>query len=148
MTCRFSLSRLLSFLCHSCLDNLALKFASWFSLLCALTRIQTDSLRMLTHISISSSLFFSYSFSFLREKGINRAGNVLIPNNNYCDFERWVQPIYDTMAEEQKTREFDFTPSELIARFGKEIASEPRHEESICYWAYKVCALSHLLLFC
>lgn len=40
----------------------------------------------------------------LRDEGINRAGNLLIPNENYCLFENWVTPILDKMVEEQKTK--------------------------------------------
>ncbi|NWJ02480.1 DHYS synthase, partial [Crypturellus undulatus] len=29
----------------------------------------------------------------LRERGINRIGNLLVPNDNYCKFEDWLMPI-------------------------------------------------------
>ncbi|NXW74491.1 DHYS synthase, partial [Hirundo rustica] len=29
----------------------------------------------------------------LRENGINRIGNLLVPNDNYCKFEDWLMPI-------------------------------------------------------
>lgn len=38
----------------------------------------------------------------LREKGINRIGNLLVPNDNYCKFEDWIMPILDQMLKEQK----------------------------------------------
>ena len=38
----------------------------------------------------------------LRESGINRIGNLLVPNDNYCKFEDWLMPILDTMLKEQK----------------------------------------------
>jgi len=38
----------------------------------------------------------------LRKKGLNRIGNLIVPNENYCKFEDWVTPILDTMLEEQK----------------------------------------------
>ena len=38
----------------------------------------------------------------LRAKGLNRIGNLLVPNDNYCRFEEWVMPILDAMLEEQK----------------------------------------------
>lgn len=38
----------------------------------------------------------------LREKGLNRIGNLLVPNDNYCKFEDWVVPILDQMLIEQK----------------------------------------------
>ncbi|XP_071877853.1 probable deoxyhypusine synthase [Bombus fervidus] len=69
----------------------------------------------------------------LRERGINRIGNLLVPNNNYCLFEDWVMPILDTMLAEQKERGTIWTPSKVIARLGVEI----NNEDSIYYWAAK-----------
>lgn len=40
----------------------------------------------------------------LRPKGINRIGNLLVPNNNYCKFEDFVMPLLDEMLEEQKSK--------------------------------------------
>lgn len=37
----------------------------------------------------------------LRAKGLNRIGNLLAPNDNYCKFEDWIQPIFDQMMKEQ-----------------------------------------------
>lgn len=45
---------------------------------------------------------FSIPGRELRLKGINRIGNLLVPNDNYCKFEDWIMPILDTMLEEQK----------------------------------------------
>ena len=42
----------------------------------------------------------------LRERGINRIGNLLVPNDNYCKFEDWIMPILDKMLEEQKEQVF------------------------------------------
>mmetsp|Transcript_15536 Transcript_15536/g.18704 ORF Transcript_15536/g.18704 Transcript_15536/m.18704 type:complete len:364 (+) Transcript_15536:76-1167(+) len=69
----------------------------------------------------------------LRVKGLNRIGNLLVPNDNYCKFEDWLMPILDTMLEEQKTEGTVWTPSKMIWRLGKEI----NDETSVCYWAYK-----------
>lgn len=69
---------------------------------------------------------------------MNRIGNLVVPNSNYCAFEDWVIPILDRMLEEQeaskKTDEpFSWPPSKLIARLGQEI----NDERSVCYWAWK-----------
>ncbi|XP_053672616.1 probable deoxyhypusine synthase [Anopheles nili] len=69
----------------------------------------------------------------LREKGINRIGNLLVPNENYCQFENWVTPILDEMLEEQKSKGTLWTPSKVIARLGEKI----NDETSIYYWAAK-----------
>jgi deoxyhypusine synthase len=38
----------------------------------------------------------------LREKGINRIGNLLVPNNNYVKFEDWLMPKLDKMLDDQE----------------------------------------------
>ncbi|KAK3826241.1 MAG: deoxyhypusine synthase [Linnemannia elongata] len=77
---------------------------------------------------------FSLEGAKLRRQGLNRIGNLLVPNDNYCKFEDWVVPILDKMLAEQNGEEkAHWTPSSVIRRLGKEIA----HEESIYYWAYK-----------
>jgi len=90
----------------------------------------------------------------LRKKGINRIGNLLIPNRNYCQFEDWMNPLIEIMHNEQdqKDREwakevananlkdgeelperFVWTPSKMIERLGHEIDNE----SSVLYWAAK-----------
>jgi len=85
---------------------------------------------------------FKMRGSALREKGLNRAGNILIPNDNYCAFEDWLMPILDSCLEEQQRAEnpVSWTPSKLIHRLGREI----NHEDSICFWASK----NALPIFC
>lgn len=78
---------------------------------------------------------FNLDGKALREKGLNRIGNLLVPNNNYCKFEDWIIPILDQMVFEQNNTadRTVWTPSKIIRRLGKEI----NNEESIYYWAYK-----------
>lgn len=76
---------------------------------------------------------FSLPGAYLRSKGLNRIGNLLVPNDNYCKFEDWIIPIFDQMLKEQKEEKVLWTPSKLIARLGKEI----NNENSYLYWAYK-----------
>nr|CAG28991.1 homospermidine synthase [Eupatorium cannabinum] len=76
----------------------------------------------------------------LREKGLNRIGNLIMPNSNYSKFEDWIIPIFDQMLEEQKTQHVVWTPSKVIARLGKEI----NDESSYLYWAYK----NNIPVFC
>mmetsp|Transcript_54419 Transcript_54419/g.122394 ORF Transcript_54419/g.122394 Transcript_54419/m.122394 type:complete len:238 (+) Transcript_54419:1-714(+) len=69
----------------------------------------------------------------LRRRGINRIGNLLAPNNNYCLFEDWMTGVLNRMHDEQEKDGVVWTPSKMIHRFGKEIDNP----ESVCYWAYK-----------
>jgi deoxyhypusine synthase len=40
----------------------------------------------------------------LRRRGINRIGNLLVPNKNYCKFEDWLSPLLDRLHDEQDER--------------------------------------------
>eukprot|EP01129_Flabellula_baltica_P010976 TRINITY_DN4716_c0_g1_i1.p1 TRINITY_DN4716_c0_g1~~TRINITY_DN4716_c0_g1_i1.p1 ORF type:complete len:387 (-),score=93.06 TRINITY_DN4716_c0_g1_i1:14-1129(-) len=83
---------------------------------------------------------FKLKGSNLRKVGLNRIGNLLVPNNHYVDFEDFVMPILDEMYKEQKEEGTIWTPSTLIDRLGKEIDNE----ESIYYWAHK----NNIPVFC
>lgn len=89
---------------------------------------------------------YNLSGKGLREQGLNRIGNLLVPNDNYCKFEEWIVPILDKCLEEQQElleklgpealnadSPACWTPSKLINRLGKEI----NDESSVLYWAYK-----------
>ncbi|PYH88568.1 deoxyhypusine synthase [Aspergillus ellipticus CBS 707.79] len=88
----------------------------------------------------------------LRAKGLNRIGNLIVPNSNYCAFEDWLIPILDKMLEEQEAAkktaletgdeedELHWTPSRIIERLGREI----NHEDSVLYWA----ARNNIPIFC
>ncbi|CAG8808262.1 5464_t:CDS:2, partial [Dentiscutata erythropus] len=69
----------------------------------------------------------------LRKKGLNRIGNLIVPNDNYCKFEDWIVPILDQLLKEQKDEGTIWSPSKIIDRLGKEI----NNPESIYYWAHK-----------
>ncbi|XP_054787518.1 deoxyhypusine synthase [Prosopis cineraria] len=83
---------------------------------------------------------FSLPGAYLRSKGLNRIGNLLVPNDNYCKFEDWIIPIFDRMLREQNEERVTWTPSKLIARLGKEI----NNESSYLYWAY----VNNIPVFC
>ncbi|CAD6196967.1 unnamed protein product [Caenorhabditis auriculariae] len=76
---------------------------------------------------------FNMDGKTLRSNGMNRAGNVLIPNDNYCAFEDWLNPILDECLAEQESGDVSWTPSKLIHRLGDRI----NDESSILYWAAK-----------
>jgi len=77
---------------------------------------------------------FTTPGAILRDGGLNRIGNLVVPNDNYCAFEDWLTPILDKMLLEQELYGKRWTPSKMIQRLGKEI----NHEDSVLYWAWKV----------
>ncbi|CAF0845588.1 unnamed protein product [Adineta steineri] len=76
----------------------------------------------------------------LRQKAISRIGNLLIPNDNYSEFEQFLMPILDYMLKEQTTNNINWTPSKMIEYMGEKI----NNEESIYYWAWK----NNIPVFC
>ncbi|KAB5585524.1 Deoxyhypusine synthase [Coniochaeta sp. 2T2.1] len=97
--------------------------------------IEEDFIKCLGDTYLSS---FAADGAGLRKQGLNRIGNLVVPNDNYCAFEDWVVPILDTMLAEQEAskgteNEINWTPSKIIHRLGKEI----NDERSVYYWAYK-----------
>ncbi|KYK55693.1 hypothetical protein DCS_07657 [Drechmeria coniospora] len=97
--------------------------------------IEEDFIKCLGETYMGS---FNAAGAELRKKGLNRIGNLLVPNANYCAFEDWVVPIFDRMLEEQEAskgtdEEINWTPSKVIHRLGREIDDE----RSVYYWAYK-----------
>lgn len=106
--------------------------------------IEEDFIKCLGHTYLGS---FTTAGTTLRAKGLNRIGNLIAPNDNYCAFEEWIQPILDTLLDEQDAVEahgtsdrFYWTPSKLIHRLGKEI----NDERSVYYWAWR----NNIPVFC
>lgn len=69
----------------------------------------------------------------LRQQGVNRTANLLMPNDNYTLFEDWVLPLFDEMYDEQKSKGTIWSPRKIIKRLGEKI----NNPESIYYWAAK-----------
>ncbi|KAK4706170.1 deoxyhypusine synthase, partial [Phenoliferia sp. Uapishka_3] len=96
--------------------------------------IEEDLIKCLGPTYSTPNGVFNLDGATLRKKGLNRIGNLLVPNDNYCKFEDWVVPILDTMVEEQEGPDrVRWSPSKVIDRLGKEI----NNEDSILYWAHK-----------
>lgn len=99
--------------------------------------IEEDFIKCLAPTYLGS---FELNGRDLRDKGINRIGNLLVPNDNYCLFENWVTPLLDEMLEEQKSKKILWTPSKMIQRLGERIDND----DSIYYWT----ARNKIPVFC
>ena len=67
----------------------------------------------------------------LHRKGINRLGNIFIPNESYgIILEEIMQPILDELWDTGKVK---WSPKELVWEFGKRLDND----NSIVYWARK-----------
>lgn len=92
--------------------------------------IEEDIIKCLSPTLIGD---FKMDGKLLRESGINRIGNLLVPNDNYCSFEDWVMPILDELLKDQLEKMEIWSPSKIITILGEKVANE----SSICYWAAK-----------
>jgi deoxyhypusine synthase len=100
----------------------------------------------------------------LRKRGINRIGNLLVPNVNYCNFEDWLTPLIERMHNEQDDRWTEMalklakskeaaaaadgsslpeeqellTPYSITpSEFISRLGKEINNESSVLYWAHK-----------
>ncbi|RKP28188.1 DHS-like NAD/FAD-binding domain-containing protein [Syncephalis pseudoplumigaleata] len=91
--------------------------------------IEEDIIKCLGHTYLGE---YSLQGGMLRGRGLNRIGNLLLPNDNYVKFSDWLMPVLDQMLAEQDAGTH-WTPSKYIDRLGKEI----NHPDSIYYWCHK-----------
>src|SRR3989344_5227820 len=75
----------------------------------------------------------------LRRQGINRTGNILVPNDRYIEFEKIFTPFLKKLLKEQKQTGKIATPTEICRRLG-----EKGDETSVLYWAAK----NNIPVFC
>jgi len=92
--------------------------------------IEEDIIKCLGDFKIGK---FSESGELLKEKGVNRAGNIYIPNSRYCKFEEFLVPLLEKIYAEQKKTGNIISVSDFIKILGKEI----NDERSIYYWCCK-----------
>jgi len=70
----------------------------------------------------------------LHQLGINRLGNVLVPNESYGEIlEEKLQPWIREMYAQKK----EWSTAEICREFGRRIAELPNREESLLYWCYE-----------
>jgi len=70
----------------------------------------------------------------LHKKGINRLGNVFVPNDDYgIILEKKLLPIIEKICKDKK----DWSTRDLLWAIGEAISQEKNAEDSIIYWAWK-----------
>jgi deoxyhypusine synthase len=84
---------------------------------------------------------------YLRERGINRIGNIFVPNDRYVEFEKYMVEFFKILDEKQKNEHKIISASEFCHELGKfmdEKLDDSAKEKSIIYWAYK----NNIPIFC
>ena len=78
--------------------------------------------------------FFMVDDKELHKRGVNRLGNIYIPNECYGKIlEEKMQPI---LAEIYKNGN-KWSTKDLVWEFGRAVRNEKKHSDSIIYWAWK-----------
>jgi deoxyhypusine synthase len=80
---------------------------------------------------------FEAEGAFLRDKGVNRTGNIFIPNERYIWFERFMRYVTHAVYARQKESGRIMDSMEFVREMGRAIEKCENHEESFTYWAYK-----------
>jgi len=90
---------------------------------------------------------FNEDDAALHKKGVNRIGNVLVPNDRYVFLEKldmeFLSRIFEQKKEIRPNGKFRavITPSQMVYEYGKFIAEKFKNskalESSWVYWAYK-----------
>jgi len=80
----------------------------------------------------------------LRDQGINRSGNIYVPNDRYIFLEGFMNNVYNKMYDEQKKTGKIFNTCDLMNFIGELLDYYEGKESSICYWAWK----NKIPLFC
>ncbi len=98
--------------------------------------IEEDIIKCLKPFAIGA---FNVPGRVLYEDGINRTGNIFVPNDRFHYFEVFINPFLERIYKEQKEGKIH-NPSDIARELGKEI----NNEESVLYWAYK----NNIPVFC
>ncbi|MEM4359854.1 MAG: deoxyhypusine synthase [Candidatus Bilamarchaeaceae archaeon] len=72
---------------------------------------------------------FNLDDAELHKKGINRIGNILVPNDCYEFLEKKIQPIFEKLYSQKRTT----SPSEIAAAIGRTV----NDKDSFLYWCAK-----------
>ncbi len=77
---------------------------------------------------------------WLFDHGINRTGNILVPNDRYAQFELFMNPVFEKLYAQQIEMKRPLSPSDICKELGKAV----NHKESYLYWAAK----NNIPVFC
>ncbi|MBI2125369.1 deoxyhypusine synthase [Candidatus Woesearchaeota archaeon] len=83
---------------------------------------------------------FDVSGRMMFENGVNRTGNIFVPNDRFAAFDDFMQQFFERIYKIQKETGKIFCPKDLIRELGVEI----NNEDSILYWAAK----NNIPIFC
>jgi len=101
--------------------------------ICTVGAIEEDIIKSKDDFYLGS---FESDDKELHDKGLNRVGNILVPNKGYEDFEDFITPILEELYKEKKV----WDSIELVNRLGSHL----KDENSFVYQCHK----NNIPIFC
>jgi deoxyhypusine synthase len=80
---------------------------------------------------------FEAEGDYLRAKGVNRTGDIFVPNERYIWFEGFMAQVLRELYAKQKETGNLVDTVEFVRQMGRTLEGFDRHEESFSYWANK-----------
>lgn len=80
---------------------------------------------------------YNASGAYLRKNGVNRTGNIFIPNDRYIWFEKFTRPVLEKIYKNQVKTGKICSSVDFIYALGKELENYKNKETSFVYWAIK-----------
>ena len=98
--------------------------------------IEEDFMKCFDSFSLGD---FKANPAFLNEQGVNRIGNIFVPNDFYALFEIEMRKVLSSCHNLQKKTGRPLCTSEIIHEMGHHMESSgmENREQSMVYWAYK-----------
>lgn len=91
--------------------------------------VEEDVIKTLSDFRLGN---FDVTGRTLFEHGVGRIGNIFVPNERYLHFERFMNPVFEEMFEEQKKSGKPLSPVDITRMIGKKLK-----KDSYLYWAAK-----------
>ncbi len=73
----------------------------------------------------------------LRENGVNRTGNIFVPNDRYIWYEKFCNDTLKQVYDEHKKSGKIITGIDIVQALGKNLEKMEKKEESFTYWCHK-----------
>ncbi len=80
---------------------------------------------------------FDADGAYLRKNGVNRSGNIYVPNERYIWFEGFMKTYLNRIYKIQTKQNRMLDSVEFVKELGVSLENINKHEESFTYWCYK-----------
>ncbi len=80
---------------------------------------------------------FNADGEYLRKNGVNRTGNIYIPNERYIWYYNYMQMFLKEIYTKYKRNKKQITSYDFVKELGRDLENLENHQSSFTYWCYK-----------